>query len=30
VEAVRMGLNVQEAKPMMEEQVIQKISDILK
>jgi len=30
VEAVRMGLNVQEAKPMMEEQVVQKISDILK
>lgn len=30
VEAVRMGLNVQDAKPIMEEQVIQKISDILK
>lgn len=30
VEAVRMGLNIQDAKPIMEEQVIQKISDILK
>ena len=30
VEAVQMGLNVQKAKPIMEEQVIQKISDILK
>ena len=30
VGAVQMGLNVQKAKPIMEEQVIQKISDILK
>lgn len=30
VEAVQMGLKVEEAKPIMEKQVIQKISDILK
>lgn len=30
VEAVQMGLKVEEAKPMMETHVIQKISDILK
>lgn len=30
VEAVRMGLNIQEAKPIMEEQAVQKIAEILK
>lgn len=30
VEAVRMGLNLQEVKPIMEEQAVQKIAEILK